>query len=132
VSAPGSRRSDRPRESQREAADGLSSYTNYRFRAPSTVAYGLSYERRLIDPLGISVFAQWGKVGLNIGDLDFDRLKRSIGTGLQLRLGGRAVAEFSFARGGGEGSQFYATGNTNNAIGFGARAAGTVGLRGVF
>ncbi len=110
----------------------LSSYTNYRFRAPSTVAYGLSYERRLIDPLGISVFAQWGKVGLNIGDLDFDRLKRSIGTGLQLRLGGRAVAEFSFAWGGGEGSQFYATGNTNNAIGFGARAAGTVGLRGVF
>jgi hypothetical protein len=26
----------------------------------------------------------------------------------------------------------YSTGNTNNAIGFGARAAGTVGLRGVF
>jgi hypothetical protein len=45
---------------------------------------------------------------------------------------GEGQAEFSFARGGGEGSQFYATGNTNNAIGFGARAAGTVGLRGVF
>jgi len=42
------------------------------------------------------------------------------------------VAEFSFAWGGGEGAHFYATGNTNNAIGFGARAAGTVGLRGVF
>ena len=110
----------------------LGSYTNYRFRAPSTVAYGLSYERRLIDPLGISVFAQWGKVGSNVGDLDFDRLKHSIGLGLQLRLGGRAVAEFSFAWGGGEGTHFYATGNTNNAIGFGARAAGTVGLRGVF
>ena len=28
--------------------------------------------------------------------------------------------------------EFDSTGNTNNAIGFGARAAGTVGLRGVF
>ena len=109
----------------------LSSYRNYRFRAPSTVPYGLSYERRLIDPIGISVFTQWGKVGLNVGELDFDRLKHSIGVGLTLRLGGRSVAEFS-AWGGGEGTHFYATGNTNNAIGFGARAAGTVGLRGVF
>src|SRR4030095_14912473 len=28
----------------------LSGYTNYRFRAPNTVAYGLSYESRIIDP----------------------------------------------------------------------------------
>jgi hypothetical protein len=110
----------------------LSSYMNYRFRAPSTVAYGLIYERRLIDPVGISVFSQWGKVGLNVGDLDFDNLKHSIGFGITLRLGGRSVAEFSFAWGGGEGTRFHATGNTNNAIGFGARAVGTVGLRGVF
>jgi hypothetical protein len=110
----------------------LSAYRNYRFRAPSTVAYGLTYERRLIDPIGISLFAQWGKVGRDVGELDFDRLKHSFGFGFTLRLGGRTVAEFSFALGGGEGTHFYATGNTNNAIGFGARAAGTVGLRGVF
>ena len=110
----------------------LTSYTNYRFTAPNTVAYGVSYERRLIDPLGFSIFAQWGKVGLNAGELDFDRLKHSIGFGLALRLGGRAVVEFSIAWGGGEGSHAHVTGNTNNAIGFGARAAGTVGLRGVF
>jgi len=110
----------------------LRSYTNYRFRAPNMVAYGVTYERRLIDPFGFFIFAQWGKVGLDVGELDFDRLKRSIGFGIALRLGGRAVAEFSFAWGGGEGTQTYSTGNTNNAIGFGARAAGTVGLRGVF
>jgi hypothetical protein len=110
----------------------LSAYTNYRFTAPSTVAYGVTYERRLIDPFGIFVFGQWGKVGLNVGDLDFDRMKRSIGFGIALRLGGRSVAEVSFAWGGGEGTHVYSTGNTNNAIGFGARAAGTVGLRGVF
>ena len=109
----------------------LKSYTSYRFRAPSTVAYGVSYERRLIDPFGISVFAEWGKVGQDVGDLDFDRLKHSIGMGLTFRLGGKAVVEFSLAWGS-EGSHAYATGNTNNAIGFGARAAGTVGLRGVF
>ena len=110
----------------------LRSYTSYRFTAPNTVAYGLTYERRLIDPFGFSVFAEWGKVGLNPGELDFDHLKHSIGVGFSLRLGGRAVVEFSIAWGGGEGSHTYATGNTNNAIGFGARAAGTVGLRGVF
>jgi hypothetical protein len=110
----------------------LRSYTNYRFRAPSTVAYGVTYERRLIDPVGMILFAQWGKTGLNVGDLDFDRMKHSLGFGFTIRLGGRSVAEFSFAWGGGEGMHIYSTGNTNNAIGFGARAAGTVGLRGVF
>jgi hypothetical protein len=110
----------------------LRSYTSYRFRAPNTVAYGASYERRLIDPFGFSVFGQWGKVGQDVGDLDFDHMKYSVGVGLTLRLGGKAVVEFSFAWGGNEGPHAYATGNTNNAIGFGARAAGTVGLRGVF
>jgi hypothetical protein len=71
-------------------------------------------------------------VGQDVGDLDFDHLKYSVGVGLTIRLGGKALLELSFAWGGDEGSQTYATGNTNNAIGFGARAAGTVGLRGVF
>jgi hypothetical protein len=92
----------------------------------------VSWERRLIDPLGITIFGQWGKVGLEASNLNFDRLKYSAGFALALRLGGRAVAEFSVAWGGDEGSHTYATGNTNKAIGFGARAAGTVGLRGVF
>ena len=108
----------------------LSSYTNYRFRAPDTVAFGVSYERRLIDPLGVSVFGQWGKVEQDPGDLDFDHLKYSVGVGLTIRLGGKALLELSYAWGGDEGPQTFAMGNTNNAIGFGARAAGTVGLRG--
>jgi hypothetical protein len=110
----------------------LSSYTNYRFTAPNTLALGVSYERRLFDPLGFSVFGQWGKVAQDLGDIDFDHLKYSVGVGLSIRLGGKALLELSFAWGGDEGSQTFATGNTNNAIGFGARAAGTVGLRGVF
>src|SRR5262249_34474430 len=110
----------------------LRAYTNYRFRAPNTVAYGLSYERRLIDPFGFSVFAQWGKVGQDVGELTFTHLKHSIGGGLTVRLGGKSVVEFSLPGGGNEGTKTSTTGNTNNAIGFGARAAGTVGPRGVF
>ena len=110
----------------------LRGFTNYRFRAPNTIAYGVSYERRLIDPFGFSIFAEWGKVGREVDDLDFHGLKQSIGVGLTVRLGGKAVVEFTLAWGGGEGTHAYATGNTNNAIGFGTRAAGTVGLRGVF
>jgi hypothetical protein len=110
----------------------LRSYRNYRFRAPNTVAYGVRYDRRLIDPVGFFVFGQWGKVGETVGDLDFDHMKYSVGGGLTFRLGGKALLEFSWAWGGDEGSQTYATGNTNNAIGFGTRSAGTVGLRGVF
>jgi hypothetical protein len=89
----------------------LRSYRNYRFRAPNTVAYGVSYERRLIDPFGFSVFGQWGKVAEGVGDLDFNHLKYSVGVGLTLRLGGRALIEFSVAWGGNEGTQTYATGN---------------------
>ena len=110
----------------------LRSYRNYRFRAPNTVAYGVRYDRRLIDPVGFFVFGQWGKVGETVGELDFDHMKYSVGGGLTFRLGGKALLEFSWAWGGDEGSQTYATGNTNNAIGFGTRSAGTVGLRGVF
>jgi hypothetical protein len=110
----------------------LRSYTNYRFTAPNTVAYGVSWDRRIVDPFGITIFGQWGKVGLEAKDLGFNHLKYSVGLALSLRLGGRALAEFSIAWGGGEGTHTYATGNTNNATGFGARAAGTVGLRGVF
>jgi hypothetical protein len=70
-------------------------------------------------------------VGQDLDDLDFHDLKYSVGVSLTVRLGGKALLDISFAWGD-EGFQSYTTGNTNNAIGFGARAAGTIGLRGVF
>jgi hypothetical protein len=104
----------------------LRSYRNYRFREPNLVAYEISYERRILDPLGIRVFYQLGKVGREPDDLDFDRLKSSAGLSATFRLGGATVFEISFAWGGGEGMRTYATGNTNNIGGV------TAGLRGVF
>jgi hypothetical protein len=104
----------------------LRSYRNYRFREPNLVAYEISYERRILDPLGIRVFAQLGKVGREPDDLGFDGLKSSAGLNATFRLGGATVFEISFARGGGEGMRTYATGNSNNIGGV------TAGLRGVF
>ena len=104
----------------------LRSYRNYRFREPNLVAYEISYERRILDPLGIRVFYQLGKVGREPDDLGFDGLKSSAGFSATFRLGGATVFEISFAWGGGEGVRTYATGNSNNIGGV------TAGLRGVF
>jgi hypothetical protein len=104
----------------------LRGYRDYRFRAPNLIAYEISYERKIIDPLGFRVFAEVGKVGLQPGELGFHGLKSSVGVSATFRLGGATVAEISFAWSAREGTHVYATGNTNNAGGV------NVGLRGVF
>jgi hypothetical protein len=92
----------------------LRGYSNYRFRAPNLVAYELNYERAIIDPIGIRIFGQLGKVGQHFSDLGFDRLKSSVGASLTFRLGGAAIAEISFGWSDAEGLHVYGTGNTNN------------------
>ena len=104
----------------------LRGYSNYRFRAPNLVAYELSYERQIVDPLGIRIFGQLGRVGLRTSDLGFDGLKSSVGAAITFRLGGAAIAEISFGWSPSEGLHVYGTGNTNNVGGL------TAGLRGVF
>jgi hypothetical protein len=106
--------------------NALRGYPNYRFRDQSLVAYEISYERKIIDPLGIRLFGQLGKVGTQVSDLGFNGLKSSAGVGLTFRLGGAAVAELSFGWSDAEGLHVYGTGNTNNLGGL------TAGLRGVF
>jgi hypothetical protein len=104
----------------------LRGYSNYRFRAPNLVAYELSYERPIFDPLGIRLFGELGRVGLRAGDLGFSGLKSSVGGSLTFRLGGAAIAEISFGWSEAEGLHVYSTGNSNNLGGL------TAGLRGVF
>jgi hypothetical protein len=106
--------------------DLLRSYRNYRFREPNLVAYEISYEHKILDPLGVRVFAEFGKVGRQASDLGFENMKSSFGLSATFRLGGATVFEISFAWGGGEGMRTYATGNSNNVGGVAA------GLRGVF
>ena len=104
----------------------LRGYNNYRFRDLDLVAYELSYERQIFDPLGIRIFGQLAKVGAQFNDLGFSGLKTSAGFSLTFRLGGAAVAELSFGWSDAEGLHVYGTGNTNNLGGL------TAGLRGVF
>jgi len=106
--------------------NALRGYSNYRFRAPNLVAYEISYERQIIDPLGIRIFGQLGRVGLKTSDLGFSGLKGSVGASITFRLGGAAVAEISFGWSESEGLHVYGTGNSNNVGGL------TAGLRGVF
>ncbi len=106
--------------------NSLRGYRDYRFRAPNLIAYEISYERQILDPLGFRVFAEVGKVGLQPGDLGFHGLKSSLGVAATFRLGGATVAEISLGWSAREGVHAYATGNTNNAGGV------NVGLRGVF
>jgi len=104
----------------------LRGYPNYRFRDLDLVAYELSYERQIVDPLGIRIFGQLAKVGAQFNDLGFSGLKTSAGFSLTFRLGAAAVAELSFGWSDAEGLHVYGTGNTNNLGGL------TAGLRGVF
>jgi hypothetical protein len=106
--------------------NSLRGYHDYRFRAPNLIAYEISYERQIIDPLGFRLFVEAGKVGLQPGDLGFHGLKSSVGVAATFRLGGATVAEISLGWSAREGVHAYATGNTNNAGGV------NVGLRGVF
>jgi hypothetical protein len=104
----------------------LRGYNNYRFRAPNLVAYEISYERQIVDPVGLRVFGELGRVGLHPGDLGFDGLKSSAGVSITFRLGGATVAELSLGWSAAEGMHVYATGNSNNIGGL------TAGVRGVF
>lgn len=65
----------------------LRSYRNHRFRERNLVAYEISYEHKILDPFAIRLFAELGKVGREASDLDFDRLKSSVGVSATFRLG---------------------------------------------
>jgi hypothetical protein len=104
----------------------LRGYADYRFRAAHLLVYELSYERKLLDPVGLRLFGALGKVGSHPSELGFAGLKASVGVSVTVRLGGAPVFEISVAWGDREGMQVYSTGNTNNIGGI------TAGLRGVF
>ena len=57
-----------------------------------------------MDPVGLRLFGELGKVGIPSGDLGFAGLKSSVGVSVTFRLGGASVFELSFAWGGGEGT----------------------------
>ena len=91
----------------------LSSYQDYRFRAPNLLLLRESVEHSIWGPFGFTFMADQGKVALTRGDVDFENLKHSFATGFTLRAGGFPQVFLLFAWGGDEGHHTIANLNTS-------------------
>jgi len=91
----------------------LSSYQDFRFRAPNVMFFRQSAEHSIWGPLGISIMAEEGKVGLRRGDLGSNPWLHSFASGLTLRAGGFPQVFLLFAWGGKEGTHTIANVNTS-------------------
>jgi len=93
----------------------LSSYQDYRFRAPDVLLIRESYEQSLGSlPLGVAFMADEGKVALTRGDLGSSPWLHSFSAGLTLRAGGFPQVFLLFSWGGKEGTHTIA--NVNNSL----------------
>jgi hypothetical protein len=82
----------------------LSSYPDYRFRAPNLVLLRETVEHAIPKlPLGAYFSADEGKSPLTRGDIDFSNLQHSYSAGLTVHAGGLPVVYLIFAWGGNEG-----------------------------
>lgn len=91
----------------------LSSYNDYRFRAPNALLLREAFEHSIWGPIGFAFSADEGKVALVRNDVDFNQLAHSFSVGLTLRAGGLPALSFAFAWGGPEGTHTIANVNTS-------------------
>jgi hypothetical protein len=92
----------------------LSSYQDYRFRAPNVLLLRGSFEHSIWNlPLGFAFMYDEGKVALTRGDIGFSHLAHSFSTGLTLRAGGFPQVYLLFSWGGKEGTHTIANMNTS-------------------
>lgn len=92
----------------------LSSYQDYRFRAPDTLLVQESFEQSMGRfPVGFDFQADQGKVALDGGDLNGNPWIHSYAVGLTLRAGGFPQVYLLFAFGGKEGTHTMGIVNTS-------------------
>jgi hypothetical protein len=92
----------------------LSSYQDYRFRAPNVLLLRENFEHSIFRlPLGVALMADEGKLGINRGDLGSAPWVHSFAAGLTLRAGGFPEVFLLFAFGGNEGTHTIANVNTS-------------------
>jgi hypothetical protein len=96
-----------------DGAPALSSYKDYRFRAPNLMLFRESFEHSVWGPFGFEFMADQGKVATARADIGFDDLKHSFATGITLRAGGFPMVSLLFAWGGSEGHHTIANVNTS-------------------
>ena len=82
----------------------LSSYSDYRFRAPNALLLREAFEHSIWGPVGFMFSADQGKAALTRNDVDFNQLAHSFSVGLTLRAGGLPVLSLAFDWGGPEGT----------------------------
>ncbi|MGB6729018.1 MAG: hypothetical protein WBE74_24210 [Terracidiphilus sp.] len=92
---------------------GLSSFPDYRFRAPNTLLLREAFEHSIWGPIGFAFSADQGKVALTRNDVDFNQLAHSFSAGVTLRAGGLPALSLAFAWGGPEGTHTIANVNTS-------------------
>jgi hypothetical protein len=82
----------------------LSSYPDYRFRAPNLWLSRATVEHIIKGPLGVIGWAEAGKVALRRDDLDFTHVRHSFAVGLTAKAGNFPFLSFVFSWGGTEGT----------------------------
>jgi hypothetical protein len=93
----------------------LSSYPDYRFRAPNLLLIHGAYEQSLGKiPIGLYLGIDEAKVGLRRDDIDFSHLRHSYIGGFTVHAGGLPVVYLLFAWGGDEGHHTIA--NISNSL----------------
>lgn len=98
-----------------DANQSLSSYQDFRFRAPNVMLFRQSFEHSIGTlPLGFTFLVDEGKVALTRGDLGSNPWLHSFSTGLTLRAGGFPQVFLLFSWGGNEGTHTIA--NVNNSL----------------
>jgi hypothetical protein len=92
----------------------VSSYQDYRFRAPNVLLLQESFDHSIANwPLGITLRADQGKVALLRGDLGSNSWRHSYAAGFNLRAGGFPMVYLLFAFGGREGTHTIVNVNTS-------------------
>lgn len=96
------------------AATTLSSFTDYRFRAPNVLLLREAFEHSIWGPFGLILQADQGKVAMTRGDIEFKHLRHSYAAGLTLRAGGFPAVFIMYAWGGRETN--HTIFNLNNSL----------------
>lgn len=92
----------------------LSSYEDYRFRAPNILLLRETFEHSIWKfPVGFLFIADQGKIALTRGDLASNAWIHSVSAGLSLRAGGLPQVYLLFSWGGNEGTHTIANLNTS-------------------
>jgi hypothetical protein len=94
------------------SASTLSSFQDYRFRAPNLLLLQESFEHSIWGPFGLKLMADQGRVALNRSDIGFSHLKHSFAGGLTLRAGGFPMVSLMYAWGS-EGTHLIGNMNTS-------------------